>query len=518
MGIKRIGEIMKKIYHLFRRYLFSCVLIFVGVLVLILFVDLMKTEEEQFQDYIEKTVFGIEKLSDVSIKNKMNVVRAFFVMEMNCNTPKLMHDIYNSSEQRKIEIREELYELHKSKFDNFKNLGIRQYQLHLKNAESFLRVDNPKNFGDDLSNVRKTVVDAIESKTLVTGLEEGLFSNGYRYVFPIIFEDELVGTIEYGYSLKSMLSPVFEVYSLSGLFLVNKEEVDKKTFTNITGNYITDIRFEHWYLDKSLSNENIEERIYLDKDEFENINRKVLVNIEHDLFGIDGFVYEIFDDNLVWAMPIEMKDYSGNVIGYLIYYKNDTVLNNIMKQNDSEVAVNLTIIIVFVLLLLLIWKLYCRTRVKAQHDGLTNLYNRHYFYNYLIGKVKVGTILMIDIDDFKLINDQYGHDCGDKVLTSLAIAFKENIRSSDNVLRWGGEEFLVLLKDTPLEEGYKKACHIRELVEKSLYNDRRLTISIGVSRLLDDFESSIKEADKALYFVKENGKNNVKIFERSMNP
>ncbi len=509
---------MKKLYHLFKRYLFSSVLIVMGVLVLILFVDLIKTEEEQFQDYIEKTVLGIEKLSDVSINNKMNVVRAFFVMEMNCNTPRLMHDIYSSSEGERSEIREELYQLHKPKFDNFKNLGIRQYQLHLKNAESFLRVDNPKKFGDDLSSVRRTVVDAIESTTLVTGLEEGRFSNGYRYVFPIIFEDELVGTIEYGYSLKSMLSPVFEVYSLSGLFLVNKEEVDNKTFTNITGNYITDIRFEHWYLDKSLSNENIEERVYLDKNEFKKINEKVLVNIEHELFGIDGFVYEIFDDNLVWAMPIEMKDYSGKVIGYLIYYKNDTVLNNIMKQNNSEVASNLAIIIVSVLLLLLIWKLYCRTRVKAQHDGLTNLYNRHYFYNYLIEKVKVGTILMIDIDDFKLINDHYGHDCGDKVLTALAITFKENIRSSDNVLRWGGEEFLVLLKDTPLDEGYKKACHLRKLVENSLYNDKKLTISIGVSQLKEDFESSLKQADQALYYVKENGKNNVKTFERSMIP
>ncbi|MCH4888427.1 diguanylate cyclase [Acidaminobacter sp. JC074] len=507
---------MRKFIHLFKRYLFSFVLVIVGIMVFIQFAELVLTKEAYLENYILDTVAGIEGLSNVSIENKENVVKALFVMEMNCETSSLLRQVYDANDAYKDQLRNQLFQIHKPKFDVYKELGIRQYQIHLRDAESFLRVHNPSVYGDDLTEIRRTVVDALESRVLVKGMEEGRFSNGYRYVFPIIEDNELLGSIEYSYSLKSMLKPVIDTYDLTSVFMVNKDEVDSKTFMSISRDYTTDIRFNDWYLDNSFSNENLEEKVLLNKGEFLLINNQVIENIQTGVFGVDAFVYEKFDDKLVWAMPFEVRDYTDRVLGYLIHYKNDDVLMDLVDQRDKQIRGSLSMILVSLILLSAIWKLYSVTRINAHHDSLTNLYNRHYFYNYITEKVKIGTILMIDIDDFKLINDKYGHDCGDKVLTALAKTLKDHVRSNDNVLRWGGEEFLVVLKDTPLKEGYNKACHLRKIIEETSFNDKKLTISIGVSKLRDDFESSIKEADQALYFVKEHGKNSVKIFERSM--
>ncbi len=168
----------------------------------------------------------------------------------------------------------------------------------------------------------------------------------------------------------------------------------------------------------------------------------------------------------------------------------------------------------------------------ALKDPLTDLYNRRFLESYIdtmvAGTLRRGTvlsILMCDIDYFKEVNDTYGHETGDEVLRQTARILKENIRAADMVVRFGGEEFLVLLTDIQKGASYDVAEKLRKLVEKTKFKvpggHIQKTISIGVSEFPVDSEAIwevIKFADVALYEAKKAGRNRVSRFSPEMWP
>jgi diguanylate cyclase (GGDEF)-like protein len=157
---------------------------------------------------------------------------------------------------------------------------------------------------------------------------------------------------------------------------------------------------------------------------------------------------------------------------------------------------------------------------QALRDSLTNLYNNGYLFDFLekavSNKVHCGSnfsFLMIDIDNFKLINDQYGHLFGDQVIKSVASKLEKLTRDTDVVCRYGGEEFVVILCHADIEMAKQIAERIRlEIAKEKVENEVAVTVSIGVS-IYDNQEALalIKEADDKLYLAKNSGKNKVVI-------
>lgn len=153
----------------------------------------------------------------------------------------------------------------------------------------------------------------------------------------------------------------------------------------------------------------------------------------------------------------------------------------------------------------------------AATDPLTSLYNRRKFNEVLQYEIerdrryKCGlSLILCDIDHFKQINDNYGHDIGDKVLTEFAEQVKTAIREADLFARWGGEEFAILIPNSSSEIAISLAEKIRIFIENSNFSvGKKVTASFGVSILLmnEDRESLIKRADHALYTAKEKGRN-----------
>ena len=163
----------------------------------------------------------------------------------------------------------------------------------------------------------------------------------------------------------------------------------------------------------------------------------------------------------------------------------------------------------------------------AIRDALTGLYNRRYFdeifhYEYIRAKRYNFPLsfIMIDIDHFKLINDTFGHLIGDKVLQEVARLIKRSIRQADIGVRFGGEEFAIILPNTPLDKAIDIAERIRKRIESyeiSLNNGKKLSITIseGISSLRKDTvseEQIIEEADKALLRAKIAGRNRIYLF------
>lgn len=173
-----------------------------------------------------------------------------------------------------------------------------------------------------------------------------------------------------------------------------------------------------------------------------------------------------------------------------------------------------------------------RTSVQASlemavTDALTGLYNRRYMETHLshliehsINRGKALSILSVDVDFFKAVNDTHGHDAGDKVLQELASRMRDNLRSVDMPCRVGGEEFIVILPTTDVEIAKKIAERVRKSVSsKPFYIGSssitlNATVSIGVAGLAgpqDKIEELLKRADQALYSAKRDGRNRVTL-------
>lgn len=155
----------------------------------------------------------------------------------------------------------------------------------------------------------------------------------------------------------------------------------------------------------------------------------------------------------------------------------------------------------------------------ASTDALTGLANRRYMTELLELEFKRQeryehgfSIIMIDLDKFKQVNDVFGHEAGDQVLTQAANLLKTSLRASDTSSRWGGEEFLILLPETQNSNSLHVAENLRKTIEAQLhYADYRVTVSVGVAsfRPEDSLRSLVKRADDALYKAKERGGNQV---------
>ena len=156
----------------------------------------------------------------------------------------------------------------------------------------------------------------------------------------------------------------------------------------------------------------------------------------------------------------------------------------------------------------------------AMFDSLTELGNRRFAlrnmdsmfnefkrYNHTFG------LLFFDIDHFKAINDNYGHDVGDKVLKIVADTLKNSVRSFDNISRWGGEEFIGLIKNVEISTLERVANKLRLAVVQSslMENDQHINVSISIggtlAREIDDMNSLVDRADKLMYKAKNNGRN-----------
>ncbi|MDP3466606.1 MAG: diguanylate cyclase [Sulfuricurvum sp.] len=186
-----------------------------------------------------------------------------------------------------------------------------------------------------------------------------------------------------------------------------------------------------------------------------------------------------------------LKDDKNNIVGFVSSGK-DVTQERLLQQEIEKIA---TI------------------------DKLTGLYNRHKFEKLFVLEAERShrfllplSMILIDIDHFKLVNDTYGHDIGDEVLKHLVKTIQGNIRKIDIFARWGGEEFLILCPGTDLKHTRRLAEKLRLAVDHASFPEiGHVTISLGMSRFEQDdtFSELFKRADQGLYYAKEHGRNQV---------
>ncbi|MGI2169718.1 diguanylate cyclase [Shewanella sp. MF05960] len=163
----------------------------------------------------------------------------------------------------------------------------------------------------------------------------------------------------------------------------------------------------------------------------------------------------------------------------------------------------------------------------SQTDGLTQLHNRRHWQLCMEKEFErhsrygdTSTLVMIDIDNFKQVNDKYGHPAGDKVIQHIAYLLKQSLRETDCAGRYGGEEFAVVLSKTTADEALHFTERLRQRIEESevAFDNRliKVTVSLGINDLSSQIDNSsnwLSGADKALYMAKQEGRNKSVVFK-----
>ncbi|MDO4753602.1 MAG: diguanylate cyclase, partial [Bacillota bacterium] len=203
-----------------------------------------------------------------------------------------------------------------------------------------------------------------------------------------------------------------------------------------------------------------------------------------------------------------------------LFFETDNILNRFDEKYLKYIESYSSLIAVFI----------DSTKLKFSStvDKLTKVHLRKYFeqeFSMLMSEARVSdeelSVIILDIDNFKGVNDNYGHKRGDMVLAAVGNILVNSVRSTDLVARYGGEEFILLLPETGMDPAYLVAEKIRRNVEAAelLGKDRPLTISLGVSTYPQSGSSEeelIENADKALYYSKGHGKNQTTKWDRSI--
>ena len=425
------------------------------------------------------------------------------------NNKEVTKAVKNQNREKIIELTEKTYKEMKSANPFFHNM-----HFHTKNTRSIVRLHKPNKYGDDLTKSRPIIVAVNKQKTILHGVEVGKHSISFRLAFPVFHNKEHVGSLELGIKIGYLTNLfknkfhtnsffVFHNKTLDLLFEYSKGKIDYKTIGNI-----------------SLFN-------YEKSNLFENFTFNSLDELLHK-----NVVYKFDDNNLYLSEVSKLRDYKNEPIGHIVFIVNvDKFIENINIYRITMVA---SFIVFGILLLLLLYKWFTffinevnknekKLEELSQTDELTTLFNRRKItelidceYDRSMRYKIQDTVIILDIDFFKKINDEYGHNIGDSVLQEISELLKLSIRKTDHLGRWGGEEFIIIATETSLEASKIFAENLRFKIESYNFKDvERVTCSFGISKLdtKADYKESIHNADLALYKAKEQGRNRVIVFE-----
>lgn len=333
-------------------------------------------------------------------------------------------------------------------------------------------------------------------------------------------------------------------------------EYNPKTFT-----YIPLWKLEKLSHGEMLTDNAISEDFFKDKIVYIGVSATSMYDIkstptEKNMPGVElhaTFINNLIDNNFVKRVPIfvdiAVTMALSLIIGFVVLRFGSTVIASIisllvavlyiliatvvLREFNTWISIVLPITFVVITFIGVYLVKYFRKSRDFEHtyklattDGLTELYNHRYFQEQMIMNIETSkryntpfSLILIDIDFFKKFNDKFGHQSGDAVLKQVAQTLKKNVRSTDIVCRYGGEEMSVILSNTNKEEAVKTAQKICDAVSSRIFDlannqKEHVTISLGVATFPQDGSTPqeiIECSDKGLYKAKENGRNQVGV-------
>ena len=350
------------------------------------------------------------------------------------------------------------------------------------------------------SNVQEISFQSKINDILDQALMESIITNDFRNLSEFVLDTKVLNK-----GIFSLISSIID-YNVAGIFFNDRDE-KKEKMLNLT---IHDSQVE----------DNVSESI---KAEFFSI---IFPNKFKD---VNDYSHEIFERSINKSSSINnLSQLSTKIIVPIVYA--DRILGGIClyqvpcsKTIPSRIF---NIILEELRILMRIKWLYSETKFLAITDGLTGLYNRRYFQQTVdieFARAKRYShslsLALFDIDHFKNINDTYGHQFGDKVLTEISKIIRDFLRKTDYVARYGGEEIIAILPETDFKYALIPMERLRKSIEEHGFDfgekSAKVTVSIGIAFIDPSVASEdelIKRADESLYIAKQNGRNRVELY------
>ena len=390
--------------------------------------------------------------------------------------------------------------------------------FHTPDSHSFLRVHQPEKFGDDLSSFRYIINDVNAKKVKQIGMEVGRYGIDYRVALPVFNKKgEHIGSFEFGLNMKYLYDILHNDYKIENVVFLNKDVF------SIIHEKNKNIQF------KSFSNQ-----YYV----IEPSQHSIAASLPQTILD-QRYTFITYRGAVFLAFPVtDLKAVTGEEIGKIIFIKNmDEYSRKIRLIRLISIVLGILLVGVSYYLMTVIFNRYTKAIAAYQSqleiknrtlgklsniDFLTKINNRRCMQKILNKELKRAkrydkslSVILFDVDNFKSINDTYGHNAGDKVLKSISRIVSKMIRESDHFGRWGGEEFILILPETSLENAALLAEEIRHDLENFNFEEpSQVTCSFGISEYTGEAETSelVSKSDHALYEAKENGKNRVELF------
>ncbi len=339
------------------------ILAIVIILVEFLFLYLLQMNRNSELKGILNNYTSFFEVSTKSAVNAYNLVSKAILTEVvqNDEVLEIFSKAYTAVNPEKKLVRERLYEKLLPTYIHLKDLGIRQLHFHLPNNESFLRFHRPGKYGDDLTDIRYSVKQANMNKRVYSGFEEGRIYNGFRYVFPLSYNHEHIGSVETSFSFDAIRTQLLNYGIGNVAFMIDKEVVMAKVFSSEAFNYsdavisdqfVNEIQFIHYDNDtscifKSIDNilkNRVQERLSL----FADFSELCIVN---GVYYIVSFVH--------------INNVEGKPVAYLVSYMKESLVPDMYKRYRYIALVGL------LLLPLIIFLMYSyiisNTRIKTKN-------------------------------------------------------------------------------------------------------------------------------------------------------
>jgi len=558
---------------------------------------------------------------------------------------------YTKDKDKKNLLRGKLYRKLYKEYELLKELNVNQFHFHTHDGKSLLRFHAPEFSSDSLIDFRKSIRDVVNTNSVSFGLEGGRIYSGFRYVFPIVNNNDYLGSVEFSITFDAIEKQLDKRLNLLGTELILKKEYSyDRVFKMYRSLFVPSELNSSYFLENSSI---LKGKLLIEENK--------LIKHLSSIVSKNREFKEKFSKHKDFAISIEynkkgyvilflnIKNTDNKDAGYIVAYKEFNEFISINKHYMNLLVLGLVSFFIFFILIIIIFiqvkkiedeaqrlkkfidiqdniviltdgkqfhfanrsfleffnyesfdeflkehrcicdffiesdnffslrdvkpdeanwvesmlNLAPRKRVVSMLDAilvphafsvsiakyddekyvisfnditdsmqeklelqnqmvkdqLTDAYNRIYFDENIekllklhkIKKLKTG-IIFFDIDHFKNVNDTYGHDIGDYVLKELVNIIKHHIRHNDKLIRWGGEEFVIIAPINSLDELKMVAEHLRVSIKKHKFNIvEHITCSFGVDVYKDkeNILQTIKRADEKLYIAKENGRDRV---------
>ena len=420
----------------------------------------------------------------------------------------LLNAIKNKNREETLKIVQPFYKELKSKNKYFYNM-----HFHTVDNKSFLRVHKPGKFGDDLSSFRKIVVATNKTKKIQKGLEPGKHAVSFRVVLPIIYNNEHIGSVEFGVDINYFLELFDKRYGVKSFYIIHNK-----------------------FLEYLLKYSQKKVKVISDFSIFDEINN---FNINYSMDELDSILhkgtFKKLDDNIYLSEISKIYTFGDKPIGHICF---DIDMKYFLNKVDTfQIYILFSFLLFFILIFILLNQSFSHfENVASRHlkkikdmsylDELTKIYNRKKLIELIDceyrrkQRYKINnSIILLDIDNFKNINDTYGHNTGDIVLKELVSIVNKSIRQTDHFARWGGEEFIILAPETGIDDTETLANKLKDAISNNEFTTiKHVTCSFGIATLdiNENYTMSIHNADVALYYSKQNGKNQVTKYTKEL--